>query len=106
MNFNESDWTFSQSHDIVVNNKVKNPIKATLKLQIESHEAPTHIQNWAPLKIYAAFLVNSFNKRLDTFESDSELSFYFVFGSIVNPVIEKLYTILKFSIFSILNLNK
>ena len=66
-----------------INNKVKKPIKAKQQLQIESHEG-------APLKIYAAFLVNSFNERLDAFESDSELSFYFVYGSIVNPVIEKI----------------
>lgn len=66
------------------NKKMKKPVKASHQISMQTNE------NNIPLPILGAFVTNSFNERLDTFNADSELSLYIVYGSHVNPIIEKL----------------
>jgi hypothetical protein len=63
--------------------KGKKPVKAAHQVKVQTEEG-------APLVVYGAFVTNSFNERLESFESDSELTLYLVYGSHVAPVIEKM----------------
>lgn len=86
-------------------NKLKKPIKAINQIQIETNEG-------TPLKIYGAFVTNSQNERMDKIDissasisltsssnssavsmpssSLSQQYLYIVYGSHLNPKIEKL----------------
>ena len=66
-----------------VKTKLKKPIKAAHQLQMQTNEG-------APLQIFAAFVTNEFNERLDSYDSKAELTLYLVYGSHVNPIIEKM----------------
>ena len=68
---------------IVTEKKVKKPVKAAHQLSVQTHEG-------VPLQILGAFVTNSFNERLESFEDQSELVVYVVYGSHVNPIIEKM----------------
>lgn len=74
---------FIYKHAIGEDKKSKKPVKALHQVKIQTEEG-------VPLAIYGAFVTNAFNERLDSFESDSELTLYLVYGSHVAPVIEKM----------------
>ena len=76
-------------------NKLKKPIKSSNQIQIETHDG-------TPLKIYATFITNSQNERLDQIEASHSFSssnniakclsqqyLYIIYGSHLNPKIEK-----------------
>lgn len=87
---------FMYNHDleekVVKGTSLKKPIKAQNSLKMETKEG-------SPLKIYAAFVTNSQNERLDLVnvgqsenlcELLAENYLYVVYGSHLNPKIEKL----------------
>lgn len=74
---------FIYKHAIGEDKKSKKPVKAIHQVKIQTEEG-------VPLAIYGAFVTNAFNERLDSFESESDLTLYFVYGSHVAPVIEKM----------------
>ena len=93
------------SHDLsepTNGNKLKKPIKAVNQIKVETKE------NGAPLKIYGSFVTNAQHLRVDSLDLGNEttasdfsqiLSQYFlyiVYGSHLNPKIEKL--VCKFAI--------
>lgn len=73
---------FIYNHTIT-EKKLKKPVKAAHQLSVQTHEG-------APLQVLGAFVTNSFNERLESFETESELLVYVVYGSHVNPIIEKM----------------
>lgn len=78
---------FIYNHQLDTNqtSKVKKPVKPIHHVQIETHEGN-------PLNIFGAFVTNESNERLEYFDQSqtAQLILCVVYGTLVNPVIEKI----------------